>query len=168
MKIKIILIAIFVALGMCACSNSEQEGTVQLTNCLQTGFTSERVCAISHFQAFGSEIYINRMVRISGYVADVNVGGDRNRLLFFSREQAEMQNAQGGIGIGEFSPLVKPSRISTYKNIVQSREVRPVELVGRLTRNTSSGLAQPALTLTDLVGAREIVTAAEMASVVGN
>lgn len=138
-----------------ACSNANDvpvANPVQDANCTQTGFTPRYVCRISHFQALGSDRYLDDVVRISGFVLDINVGGHRDRLLFLSEEQASMPNIGGAIRVGEFSTEGKRNRLDAYRQILETNIGKPVEIVGTLRRNPNPGLNAPSHMIDDIVG----------------
>lgn len=146
----------FLALCFVSCSSEKVGVDAPEPVCMQTGFTSERVCTVSHFQALGSDLYVGRVIRISGYLANIRVGGEEKRLLFFSQEQAAMPNVGSGIDVGDFSSGVKPNRMDAYKKILENSDGKSIEIVGTLRRNDAIGLAEPTHIIENVVGVREV------------
>lgn len=107
---------------------------------MQTGFAPGYVCRISHFQALGSDRYLDSVVRISGFVFDMDVDGRRDRLLFLSKEQASMPNIGGAIRVGEFSTDGKKIRLDAYRQVLEANIGKPVEIIGTLRRNPNPGI----------------------------
>lgn len=149
------LLASIAITAFTSCSNgaaSTSEASITELNCVQTGFTSERVCKVSHFQALGSDHYMGKVIRISGYVVDVRTGDETNRLLFFSQEQAALPNVGGAILVGSFSADGRQNRMRAYEQVLEANIGKPVELIGTLRKNQAIGLSEPPRAIDNIVG----------------
>ena len=124
--------------------------------CQKTGFTDKPVCPVSFFQALGNTNYDHRVVRISGFLRTKQVNGSPKSFLYFSKEQADIQNTSGALEVGSFAQGVKPVRLTAYQKVLSTSDNAYVEIIGEISYLPTTGMDVPAAKVSDLVGVRVV------------
>ena len=124
--------------------------------CEQTGFTTEDVCPVTFFHVFGRDDYLGKTVRISGFLRTSTLNGNTRTLLFFSKDQADINGYYGAIEIANFSVSIKPIRHKAYEKVLAQRHESYVEIIGKLRQADVLGFDKVPLVIYDIVGVREV------------